>query len=284
MKAEIRELAERSARACTSGSGTWRRGTCEPCLLRTGKADRRGCFSFNTTSGWYKCFKCGLVGRVRGYEGIEDLEPESDEPAEQFDMSAPEGFTELYRGEGKTAFVFEKARNYLRSRLPDEKLWRAAQIGATLEGKFAGRVVVPVLNPDGDWVGYVGRVWKKKADLPYLYPKGMNRQVLYNHAALLEQSETPLFVVEGVMDALYLWPHAVAVLGKVSEPQLWALAEAQRPVAVCMDGDAWREGEELSMRLKLEGQRVGNIRLPPKKDPDEMEVSWLHEEARRVAT
>ena len=282
MKQEIRELAERSARACHAGTGAWRRGTCEPCLLRTGKPDRRGCFSFNSSTGWYKCFKCGLVGRIDGYE---DIEPEEPEEVVEHDMGPPEGFTELFRGDGARAFVFEKARKYLHGRgLTDVKVWRAGQVGATCEGYFAGRIIVPVLTPDGDWVGYVGRTWTKKADMPYLYPRGMNRQVLYNHAALFSQTDAPVFVVEGVMDALALWPDAVAVLGKVSEPQLWALVDAERPVAVCMDGDAWREGQELAMRLKLEGCRAGNIRLPPKKDPDEMEKSWLHEEARRVAT
>lgn len=279
MKAEIRQLAEQSARAARGGGGEWRRGICMACELRSGKPDRRGSFSFNTLTGWYRCFKCGLAGRVNGYEG-EDFD-RGDTP--RVHIQPPEGFLELCRGEGATALSLDPARRYLRKRgLIDEALWKEAHIGACLEGKFACRVVVPVLSPDGVWIGHVGRSWRKDSTLPYLYPKGMNRRdVVYNHAALLRETAVPVFVVEGVMDALALWPDAVAVLGKPSDPQVFALVDSPRPVVVCLDGDAWAEGEALAMRLRLEGQRAGSITLPPKKDPDEVERSWLDEEARR---
>jgi DNA primase len=146
-------------------------------------------------------------------------------------------------------------------------------------------VVVPILSPDGEWLGHVGRSWQKDAELPYLYGKGLQRrETLYNAAALNVQTDKPVMVVEGVLDALALWPDAVAVLGKPSEPQIWALADAARPVAVVLDGDAWSEGEALAMTLRLEGQRAGSVRLPPKTDPDEVDRGWLDEEVRRCLT
>lgn len=290
MKPEVRALAEKSAKACTGGTGTYRRGICLPCELRTGKPDRRGSFSFNSSNGFYQCFKCGLVGRIDGYDE-EDFEQEEveDRPV----MKPPEGFYELCRGEGRTAMALDPAREYLRSRgLTNEVLWEEAHLGACIEGWFRSRVVVPVLSPDDVWLGFVARAWTKKAEIPYLYPKGMaRRDILYNHKALLVEDAVrrlrgddlpPVFVVEGVMDALALWPDAVAVLGKPTDPQIYALAESARPIAVCLDGDAWREGEQLALRLRLEGQRAGSIRLPPTKDPDEMEIEWLREEARSV--
>lgn len=278
MKSEVRELAEQSAKG-TRGHGQWRRGICQACVVRTGKPDRRGSFSFNHQTGWYTCFKCGLSGRVRGFEHIEFQQEEK--PLEL--VPAPEDFLELCRGEGKTTLSLDPARRYLRKRgLTNEEVWKEAHVGACLSGKYGGRVVVPILSPDGVWLGFVARAWTKEAFVPYLYPKGMNRrEVLYNHSALLVQTEQPVFVVEGVMDALALWPDAVAVLGKPSDPQVWALAEASRPVAVCLDGDAHEEGEQLAMRLLLEGQRACNVKLPPKLDPDEVERQWLEDEARR---
>lgn len=246
------------------------------CPLRTGKQDHRGSFGFNVRTGWYGCFKCGIKGRLRGYDG-EDFEVAPEEQGEP-QMGPPDDFTELADDK---SFVLRPARDYLRGRGLGRKIWRETRIGACLEGRFAHRVVVPILSPDGVWLGYVGRSWKD-AMVKYLYPKGMNRrEVLYNHAAVIQQTERPLFVVEGVFDALALWPDAVAVLGKPSDPQIFALADAPRPVAVCLDGDAWAEGQQLAMRLKLEGQRAGNIHLPPKKDPDEVPRAWLDEEAAR---
>jgi len=280
VKSRARALAEKSAHEAMNGSGTFRRGICLACEARTGKPDRRGSFSFNTSTGFYQCFKCGIVGRLDGFEHIsfEDRSKE-DRPV----MEAPEGFYELARGEGATAMSLDKAKEYLRGRgLKDEVLWREAHIGACISGFYNGRVVIPVLSPDGDWLGFVARAWVKKHQIPYLYPKGMERRdVLYNRKALFQQTEQPVFVVEGVLDALALWPDAVAILGKPSEPQVAALADAARPIAVCFDGDAWREGEQLMMQLQLEGQRACNIRLPPKKDPDEVPRDWLETEAQR---
>lgn len=280
MKNRQRELAEQSARACRQTSSQYWRGVCQVCVLRTGKADRRGSFSYHPNSGWYQCFKCAVCGFLGG--DARDRMPREVEAAPE--MRAPEGFYELARGEGAGARSLEPARAYLRSRgLKDETLWRTAHLGACVVGFYANRVVVPVLSPEADWLGFVARAWTKKADIPYLYPKGMaRRDVVYNHAALLEETDEPVFVVEGVMDALALWPNAVALLGKASETQVWALADAPRPIAICLDGDAWREGEELAMRLQLEGQRAGNIRLPPKTDPDEVDRKWLEEEASRA--
>lgn len=267
------------------GGGAWRRGVCRACLHRTGKADRRGSFSVHVGSGFFHCFKCGVRGRLDGYEGWEptDEEEAAALAAREASRKPPEGYEELARGSAAEAFAYRKARAYLEGRgLTDRRVWREAHVGATLEGQYAKRVIVPLLTPDGEWAGYVARDWTGNARIPYLYPENMDRQQLYNHRALLEPSERPVLVVEGVMDALALWPDAVAVLGKPSDPQVWALADCGRPVAVCLDGDAWREGEELAMRLQLEGQRAGNVRLPPKKDPDEVERQWLLEEARRA--
>lgn len=280
MKAEIRALAERSTHDCR-GSGEWRRGICLACDLRTGKPDRRGSFSFNAGTGWYRCFKCGLVGRLDGdyADAVDRLQGE--EP-ETLYIDPPESFYELGRGDGRTAECLEPHRQHLIKRgLTDEVLWREAHIGGCFEGYYRGRVIVPVLDPEGQWRGFVARAWEKKAQVPYLYPKGMNRrELLYNHAALLKRTDRPCFVVEGVMDALALWPDAVAVLGKPSDPQVFALADAPRPIVACLDGDAWEEGRTLAMTLQLEGQEAGFVRLPPGKDPDEMPREWLDEEAR----
>jgi DNA primase len=129
----------------------------------------------------------------------------------------------------------------------------------------------------------VGRTWFK-SDRAYSYPKGMNRgDVLYRGAQLWEHTDEPLIVVEGVFDALYMWPHGVALLGKASEYQMEALFESPRPVVIILDGDAWEEAYAMKLRLQLHGKKhVGHVRLPPKKDPDDMPRDWLAEEIRRA--
>jgi hypothetical protein len=146
----------------------------------------------------------------------------------------------------------------------------------------------------------VARLWAPSPDgLPkYLCARGSWRgQSIYNHAALLEQTDDPAIVVEGVIDAISVWPCGVALLGlsggtrdgagRVASrgmptvEQVDALSLARRPLAVVLDGDAWEEGEATALQLRLLGARAGYVRLPPRTDPDEVPASWLLEEARR---
>jgi DNA primase len=103
---------------------------------------------------------------------------------------------------------------------------------------------------------------------------------MFNHATLLKETDTPAIIVEGVFDAIAFWPDAVAVLGKPTPAQVYALASARRPIAVVLDGDAWEEGEMLALKLRFEGQRAGSVHLPPRVDPDEVDRDWLRAEAR----
>jgi DNA primase len=150
------------------------------------------------------------------------------------------------------------------------------------EQDFRNRIIIPVLDADNTtWLGYVGRTLGK-SNLTYMYKRGMFRgEILYNQKQVYIQTEEPLLVVEGTLDVAYVWPNAVATLGTWSEAQVQILREARRPVAVVLDGDAWRKGEALSMKLKLYGVRAGFVRLPPTLDPDDVESSWLQTEIQK---
>lgn len=262
-------------------SGRWMRCTCPICPIKLGKVDRRRSLGVLVAERVYNCFRCGARGWLGDLpEGVSFPDAPVVDPAEAEEARRPpQGFWPVQ----DQASVLEPARAYLRSRGLPESLWHEAGIGACTEGFYAGRVVVPIRDDDGrSWLGWVGRAWTKKAQVPYLYPKGMPRGVvLYNHAALLLETMEPVLVVEGVFDALALWPHAVALLGKASPWQVNALAASPRPVAVVLDGDASDEGWALAMRLRLEGHRAGNVKLPPRMDPDEVDRGWLDREVEK---
>jgi hypothetical protein len=279
---EKRALAAEACASAPAGSGQWGRVDCPFCILRTGKADHRQSFGFNHRTGWYHCFKCSVRGRLDGWEPDVEERPAAElDAVEAAAHRPPEGYTPLWEGDGLTALCAGDARRYLTKRGIPRSIWKAAQIGACLDGKYEGRIIVPVLAPDGSWLGWVGRAWTKALERAYTYPMGMKRrEILYNSAALLVSTDEPAFAVEGVFDALALWPDGVALLGKPSEEQIFALAAASRPIAVTLDGDAWREGWALGMRLRLEGQRAGSVKLEPRVDPDEVEQGWLRAEGR----
>lgn len=263
----------------TSQSG-WARGSCPFCVKRLGKPDRRGSFGVFSMTGRYNCFRCGASGRARLPGTAPEAADERVEEPSPIAVRPPEGFVALSSEDGQEAHCLEPARRYIESRGVPAPLVEEIGIGACPTGRYSGRVVVPVKDEDGQWLWWVGRAWRKQSEKPYMYPAGARGDVMFNHATLLKETDTPAIIVEGVFDAIAFWPDAVAVLGKPTPAQVYALASARRPIAVVLDGDAWEEGEMLALKLRFEGQRAGSVHLPPRVDPDEVDRDWLRAEAR----
>jgi len=93
---------------------------------------------------------------------------------------------------------------------------------------------------------------------------------MFNAGAL--QNEGTVFIVEGVFDAIRLYPYmAVATLGKdVSESRIDRLVNATANLVIAFDGDAWESGKALSQRLLLRGKVSEWVQLPPGCDPGEL--------------
>lgn len=287
------EQLRRAFAACPGTS--WFRVNCPVCPDATGKADHKLSLGYNPKTGGFNCFKCGIRGRIHGggvYDGpvIQNTRPFGH-------VEELVGFVELFSGPGLATPSNDRPRQYLVGRRLQQAALAEAGVGVATHGRvydekgepvlrrLDGRVIVPVFAPDQNQVGWVGRDWTGRSTLPYRYASGMQREglaILFNEVVLAEVTETPVFVVEGTLDAIALWPDAVAVLGKPLACQVEKLVGARRPVVVCLDGDAWQEGWALAMKLRFLGQRAGNIRLPPKVDPDEVPRAWLDEEARRA--
>ena len=274
----MRSIEQAYLKAARSTNG-WLRAPCTNCE-RSGERDYRLSLGIRSDNGRYHCFGCRIHGTLKGVQLILGG-PDLDE--DLVDIHPPEDFIPL-QGQALSALCLEPARRYLDSRKVLRKMWDTAGLGACLSGPHGGRIVVPI-KENAQWVGWVARSWEKKVPRPYLYPRGMKRgSLLYNSTALNLQEDIPVMVVEGVFDAISLWPDAVAVLGKPSRQQLVALAAARRPVAVVLDGDAWQDAWALAVRLRFEGVTAGFVRLPPTVDPDEVPKDWLMEEARRCVS
>jgi hypothetical protein len=271
------ELAERARAALQDGRPAARGRVLAPCPFceeRDGKPDRHGKLCV-WPSGYTRCYRCGTQTFLDGHA------PEGWEPEELPDdlerPEPPEGFCPLYGPSAQLAH--DDARRYLEERRGlDPAAMRAAGVGATLDGRYRGRVVVPVLDPDtGEWLTFVARDFtgSPRVRAPYLTASpddgwALREQVFFNERALDVETRVPVLVVEGCFDALWLWPDAVAALGELTEWQVRRLAGARRPVVQVADGDAWRKGLAAAERLKLLGARSAALRLPPGTDPDEL--------------
>ncbi len=246
----------------------WGRTDCPMCPSLTGKPDRKQSIGFNINTGTFRCFKCGIKGRIPGYTGSADHDWQSGTAEATTDFGPPEGYEPLWREPAISSMVYRSAIDYLRRRCVSARTIREARIGASLSGRLAGRVIIPSINLDGSWYGWVARTWSNGARRKYLAADEMDTyNRLFNEAAIDIETDAPLILVEGVFDALPLWPRAAAFYGKPSDGQVERLRLAKRPLVVALDGDAWLEGEMLAMRLQLYGLRAGWLRLPPRTDP-----------------
>lgn len=262
---------------------------CPVCLDRTGKQDRRKSLSFNLERGSYQCFKCHVEGRVHGWAGDDgpardDAEDENDTLQQDAPgVDPPAGYMPLWEGPATQTPIAAPALAYAEKRCP-RSLWRQLQIGACLMAgeKLYGRVVIPVLDTQDRWRGWVARSWQKTSSFPYYnMPGPWAGEVLFNPAAVESTDPScPMIVSEGVFDAIHLWPHAVGVLGKPTPAQVELILQARRSIAVVLDGDAWVEGLALAQVLRLEGIKAGSVRLPPRTDPDHFSAAQVHQWAR----
>lgn len=309
---ERRILAQQAFASAKLGRGGWFRATCPFCPSRKGTPDKRWSWGYLPERGTWHCFRCGAFGSFGGDgQASKDYRPDVIDEARMLDpeleewAKLPPSFQLL--AETKpivddlfgTIDPYEPAKKFLKRRGVSRALAREVGIGAVLKGcgrknpectkddrcmdcRFRKRIIVPIIGPgDMGQVGFVARTWGKTALVNYLYPKGMPRgQAMFNHSAIWVETDEPIIVVEGVFDAFPYWPNAVACLGKPTDDHIEALGTAKRPIAVCLDGDAWREGKATARLLEYDGARAGYVRLPPKRDPNEIDPDWLIERAR----
>ncbi len=265
------EIVLNAVAGCRSTSSGWIRANCPWCELKIGKEDRKKCLGLHAETGKWHCYRCGSAGLVQNLpDDVSSMIPEGGLVVrERVRIELPEQFFHLYEDPGWSAESGDLPRDYLRDRGIDDDLGADARLGACIRGRFGRRIVVPIYDVEGvELVGFSARSYYPNAFLKYLYPEGMLRgEILYNHAALFVETDEPAFVVEGVFDTLALWPDAVGCLGKPSHAQVEAIIAAKRPIVALLDGDAWREAEALSLRLRFEGKRAGYVRLAPTYDP-----------------
>lgn len=292
--------------ASMSGRG-WLRAECPMCLAEGASHDKKKSLGLNTATGGYNCYKCGARGRLPeeyqeqlgeliDLELVERRLDDRDDGDEIQRGDPAPGFVRIFEGAGLLDPAHNDIRFYVtapktvflhgqRCRgIPAERA-RQMQMGTGV-GRCTGRVVTPVLDwrdPAGPWLAWHGRDATGANLIPHLYSKHLNRdQTVWNGAAIFEKTDEPLFIMEGILDAQAVWPHGVACLGKPLKAHLNLFKYTTRPIAVCLDGDAWQEGWAYAMSLKLYGLPAANIRLPAKTDPDEVPRDWLFAEARKV--
>jgi DNA primase len=136
-------------------------------------------------------------------------------------------------------------------------------IGFCAKGMMAGRIAIPICNPEGNVVAYAGRFPGEPTEEnpKYKLPQGFRKsQELFNiDRAIKESAEKPLVIVEGFFDAIKLhqngWRKVVALMGSTmsdaQEELIRRHTDSRSRVIVMLDEDeAGRTGrDDIACRL-----------------------------------
>lgn len=198
--------------------------------------------------------KLALMGRAPQGSKSENKEVSSHEPKE---IQLPEHFKTLDYG---SAWC-EVAKEYLEERLLDpnsypfmistgkygdlSKFPKQVQVAMAKEAeKWTGRVIIPIYK-DNKLIFYTGRDMTDSKVKKYESPSTPKHNVIFGFDKLFDNSDKPLYVVEGIFDAMLIG--GVAILGnKLTEDQIYWLNRSNRHKVYIPDkfGDGYIAGEQ----------------------------------------
>ncbi len=229
-----------------------------------------------------KCWKCcedpdGLSGSlrklVRAYGRKRDLQM-YDAVTEDF---RPEykraGFTEGYKsniklpeeyihmGTAKQNREFTEALNYLIRRGFTMDDINRYDIGYCTEGDYAGRIIIPSYDKDGDLNYFVARSYVGHR-VPYKNPEVEKTEVIINHLSI--NWDSTVYLVEGMFDMMGLGhDNTIPLLGKYLHPKLFSeiVENAKANIVIVLDPDAKRNAYQIYQQLNSIPHLAGKIRV-----------------------
>jgi len=164
---------------------------------------------------------------------------------------------------------------------------KAFGMGYQDRGMFKDRWCIPVHDPQGSQLGYVGRSVKKrlgKNEEKWLFPPSFpKREVLFNFHRLKPAEFDGLILVEGALDCVRLHGFdlpVVALLGSaVSAQHIELLLDAEvNQVIVMFDGDApGRKAAERATAQLAQSFYVLDLKLPDGEDPETLPRAFFDE-------
>jgi DNA primase len=139
------------------------------------------------------------------------------------------------------------------------------KIGYTETGPRKFRIILPSFNSFGRMNYFEARSYLDNPKIPYWKPDFPHaHDIIFNEHLI--NWDLPVYLVEGVFDALRI-PNAIAMLGKKpAELLLNKLIKNNATVVVCLDADAFKDGLDIYKRLSSLGLNVFFIDLKGRKD------------------
>ena len=167
-----------------------------------------------------------------------------------------------------------EAYNYLiTERQLNKKIIDKYRLGFCTTGKYAGRIIIPSFDAEGEVNYFVARAYKKEIKRPYDNPKSDKSKIIFNEGLI--NWDSTLYLVEGVFEMFSFPINITPMLGKdLSEALFYRLEKMKPNVVILLDPDAYKSSIELFYKLHNiyigEEERVRLVKLPTKDDLDEL--------------
>lgn len=219
----------------------------------------------------FNCWVCGLSGSKLGYlmspEDRDEYLGESSNstlasPHNERLTALPPEFTPFCQGDPDKRAIYE---DYLISRGVHERLWSLWRLGYAVEGRYAGRLIIPSFDKFG-----VPNFFSARAILPWIKPKyilpNALKDVISNEHAI-DWSDA-VFIVEGPFDQIAIGHQAICLWGtSIGTNQINALVTNRPPqIYICLDDDAQKRAFQMAQKLIRYDLNVSIVNMPGK-DP-----------------
>ena len=247
--------------------------------------------SINFSNGYWKCWVCDTRGKniyrivrkfgnyqqrqkYRELQGLIDLSDfeemfkEYNNIQEKQILDMPEGFVSLCNKD--LPMDSTDAFRYLSSRGIGRREILKWKIGYCKEGRYAGRIIIPSFDVEGDLNYFIARSYVGHTRR-YLNPPA-DRDLVFNELNI--DWDEPVVLVEGVFDAIAAGDNAIPILGSTLREQsrlFQAIAVHDTPVYMALDYDAEKKAEWIIKSMLKYDLEVHTVPI------DEADVSEMGE-------
>jgi DNA primase len=256
---------------------------CPSCMDMKGldKGDNKGNLEVNLNKFVYHCWSCGTsgpLGRLFDDYGTKEqkkvynlIKPEElkIQEAKKTQLKLPEGYTQ-FKDSNPRFIPHYEAYRYLQSRGITDEIIEKYQIGYTVTGDFAYRIIVPSFDKNNKLNYFIARSWVD-GRMKYKNPTAEKNQIIFNESRIDWFKD--VYLVEGAFDGFFL-DNSIAMLGKQMSPLLFETLyeNVLGNIVICLDEDAFQEG--LKLYHELNGGRLYN-KIKIIKPPKDMDVADL---------
>jgi len=250
---------------------------CPACSAEKGmpQGDGKGNLEVNYFKGVFKCWACWqyndmsgsipkLIKKYGNKKHLHDyylLKPEQKDIVENKEpniVKLPEGFTPLLISR-KFDSDYQEAMAYLKSRNIGMDIIAKFNIGYTSVGKYAGRIIIPSYDINGELNYFTGRAFKKHIWPRYKNPDTDKSLIIFNEEKI--NWDATIYLVEGPFDHIVV-PNSIPLLGKYISNKIFMalLNNASSDVIIVLDDDAKRDIQYLNKLLNI-NQLYGRVKV-----------------------